>query len=231
MKIAGLQKLTLLDYPKHIACTIFTNGCNFCCPFCQNAPLVLHPHEQPQITELELFDFLKKRRGVLEGVCITGGEPTLQTDLISFIDQIKELGFLVKLDTNGYKPSILKELIDTKKIDYVAMDIKNSKEKYGQTIGLDSFHLNNIEKSVEILLVSDIPYEFRTTVVKEYHTPDDFLSIGKWLQGAKNYYLQAFKDSGDLIKGGLHPLSKEEMLHIKDLLTSYIPQTSLRGID
>lgn len=231
MKISGLQKLTLLDFPSHIACTIFTNTCNFRCPFCHNASLVVHPFKEPFIPESELFSFLKKRVGILEGVCITGGEPTLQPDLISFIDRVKELGYLVKLDTNGYRPDVLQELITTKRVDYIAMDIKNSKEKYAMTIGLDTFSLNNIEKSVELLLKNDIAYEFRTTVVQEYHSLDDFNSIGQWIKGASHYYLQAYMDSKDLIKEGLHARSKDEMLLIKERLIPYIPNTYLRGID
>lgn len=231
MNISGLQKLTLLDYPNHIACTVFTNGCNFRCPFCHNASLVVNPVNDSFISETELFSFLKKRKGILEGVCITGGEPTLQRDLISFIDKIKELGYLVKLDTNGFQPEVLQELIQSKKIDYVAMDIKNSKEKYSKTIGLDTLLLHPIEKSVELLLTNKIPYEFRTTIVKEYHTLDDFTSIGQWLKGATRYYLQEFKDSGELIKKGLHALNKDEMLQIKEILTDFIPNTYLRGMD
>lgn len=231
MNISGLQKLTLLDYPSHIACTIFTNACNFRCPFCHNASLVLHPFKESFIAETDLFSFLKKRVGILEGVCITGGEPTLQPDLISFIDKVKELGYLVKLDTNGYRPDVLQELITTRRVDYIAMDVKNSKEKYAMTIGLDSFLLNNIEKSIELLLSNDITYEFRTTVVQEYHSLDDFISIGQWIKGASHYYLQAYTDSKDLIKEGLHPRSKDEMLLMKERLIPYVPNTYLRGID
>ncbi len=231
MNISGLQKLTLLDYPSHIACTIFTHACNFRCPFCHNASLVIAPFKESFIPESEVFSFLKKRVGILQGVCITGGEPTLQHDLIPFIDKVKDLGYLVKLDTNGYRPDVLQQLITAKMVDYIAMDIKNSKEKYAMTIGLDTFLLNHIEKSVELLLRNDITYEFRTTVVQEYHSLDDFTLIGQWIKGASNYYLQAYKDSKDLIKEGLHPRSKDEMLLIKEHLIPYIPSVSLRGID
>lgn len=231
MKISGLQKLTLLDYPGHIACTIFTHACNFRCPFCHNASLVIDPFQESIIPESELFSFLKKRVGILEGVCITGGEPTLQQNLIPFIDKVKDLGYLVKLDTNGYRPDVLQELITSKMVDYIAMDIKNSKEKYAITIGLDTFLLNHIEKSVDLLLRNDITYEFRTTVVQEYHSLNDFTSIGQWIKGASNYYLQAYKDSKDLIQEGLHPRSKDEMILIKERLIPYIQNTYLRGID
>lgn len=231
MKISGLQKLTLLDYPGHMACTIFTNGCNFRCPFCHNASLVIQPLEEAKIPETEVFSFLNKRRGILQGVCITGGEPTLQEDLISFIEKIKELGYLVKLDTNGSRPEIIQELIHLKKVDYIAMDIKNSREKYKETTGSNLLSLNRIEKSIELLLSNEIPYEFRTTVVKEYHNLDDFISIGNWLKGANSYYLQGFIDSGEVIKDGLHSLSIDEMMHIKELLTDFIPNTYLRGIE
>lgn len=230
MKISGLQKLTLLDYPGHIACTIFTNGCNYRCPFCQNASLVLRPMEQPEITEDELFSFLKKRVGILQGVCITGGEPTLHSDLIRLIQKIKQLGFFVKLDTNGSSPDMLDELITKHLIDYVAMDIKNSKEKYGITVGLQNFDITYIEKSADILMKGSLPYEFRTTLVKEFHNAEDLLSIGRWLSGSEKYFLQSFKDSGDLIQEGLHEHTKQELLHFKELVSPYFKLVELRGV-
>lgn len=231
MQIHGFNKTTLLDYPGHLACTIFLGGCNFRCPFCHNASLVLAPTKQPTIPEEEIFHTLIKRKGILEGVCITGGEPTLYPGLSNFITKIKELGYLVKLDTNGNNPKVLRNLINNHSVDYVAMDIKNSKEKYGLSIGFDTFDTSNISESISLLLSSDIDYEFRTTVVKEHHTAEDFLSIGKWLQGAKAYYLQAYKDSGDIISPGLSSYSKTELNDFRNILLQYIQTVGIRGID
>ena len=230
MGISGLQKLTLLDYPGHIACTIFTSGCNYRCPFCHNASLVLRPQEQVEISETELFDFLQKRIGILQGVCITGGEPTLYQGLPSLLDKIKHLGYLIKLDTNGSAPSILKELIHKKVVDYVAMDIKNSKEKYGITCGIQTYDISPVEESVSFLKEGHIPYEFRTTIVKEFHTKEDFIAIGHWLEGAGRYFLQNFKDSGDLISQGLNEIPKQDLMEFKSLLTPYIKHVEIRGL-
>lgn len=230
MRIAGLQKLTLLDYPGHIGCTIFTSGCNYRCPFCHNASLVIRPQEQPEIAETDFFSFLQKRIGILQGVCVTGGEPTLNQDLPRFLDKIKQLGFLIKLDTNGTAPSMLNDLICNNLIDYVAMDIKNSKEKYATTIGLDNYDITPIDESISILINGCIPYEFRTTIVKEFHTKDDLLSIAHWIKGADKYFLQSFKDSGDLIQQDLNELSKQELIELKNLIIPYITHVELRGI-
>lgn len=229
MKIMGLQKLTLLDFPGKTACTVFTAGCNFRCPFCHNASLVTHIEDAPSLTEEEFFKFLKKRQGILDGVCITGGEPTLQPDLEEFITKIKDLGYEVKLDTNGYNPEILKRLIEKGLLNYVAMDIKNSPSSYGKTVGIESFNLSPIEESIDILKNNDVDYEFRTTVVKELHTPEDIVNIGKWISGAKKYFLQGFVDSGDLIKNGLHGYNKNEMDKLVKLLKKDVPTAALRG--
>ena len=228
MYIKGLQKLTLLDYPDKMACTVFTAGCNFKCPFCHNASLVFN-RDDNRISEQKFFDFLSKRVGVIDGVCITGGEPTLQTDIVQFIKKIKELGFLVKLDTNGYRPDMLKFLVDNKLIDYVAMDIKNCKEKYPLTSGVENIEVSFIEQSVEYLLADNVDYEFRTTVVKEYHTLDDMIKIGEWIKGAKKYYLQAFVDSGDLICDGLSSYDKNDMQNLLNMIKPRIPSTKIRG--
>ena len=228
MYIKGLQKLTLLDYPDKMACTVFTAGCNFKCPFCHNASLVFN-RDDNRISEQEFFDFLSKRVGVIDGVCITGGEPTLQTDIVQFIKKIKEFGFLVKLDTNGYRPDMLKFLVDNKLIDYVAMDIKNCKEKYPLTSGVENIEVSFIEQSVEYLLADNVDYEFRTTVVKEYHTLDDMIKIGEWIKGAKKYYLQAFVDSGDLICDGLSSYDKNDMQNLLNMIKPRIPSTKIRG--
>ena len=210
MLIKGFQKTTLLDYPSKVAATVFTGGCNFRCPFCHNASLVTHIDPENDISEAELLDYLKKRKGILDGICITGGEPTLQSDLADFCKKVKEIGLLIKLDTNGTRPDLLKSLIDGGLIDYVAMDIKNSKEAYALTCGISEFP-QGVEKSVEILMNANIPYEFRTTVVKEFHTKESIEALCKWIKGAKKYYLQSFTDSGDLISDGLSSCTAEEM--------------------
>lgn len=228
MLIKGLQKLTLLDYPGKVACTVFTGGCNFRCPFCHNASLVTHIDSQ-NISEDEFFSFLNKRTGILEGVCISGGEPTLQPDIESFIKKIKNLGYDVKLDTNGYRPDILKNLCENGLIDYVAMDIKNSPKKYPLTTGLDSIDFSKIEESVAFLLNGNIDFEFRTTVIKELHEECDFAQIGKWLKGNEKYFLQSFIDSGDTIRTGLNPHNEEQMCTFLTILKEYIPNVQIRG--
>ncbi len=229
MIIQGLQKLTLLDYPENVACTVFTYGCNFRCPFCHNASLVTKAPDDA-VPEEEIFDFLKTRQGLLDGVCITGGEPLLQKDIDQFISKVRELGFKVKLDTNGSFPEKLKELVNKNLVDYVAMDIKSSLENYGVPIGLSNFDASPIAESVDFLRNCGVDYEFRTTVVEELHSPEDFENIGKWLKGAPKYYLQQFVDSGDIISDGLHPCSKEKMLEYANILSKYIGSVELRGV-
>jgi pyruvate formate lyase activating enzyme len=194
MRIGGLQKVTLIDYPGRIAATIFLIGCNFRCPFCYSRELVL-PEEikkQPRIPEKDFFDFLKERKGLLEGVVICGGEPTINPELPAFCKKIKKLGYLIKLDTNGSDPEMLKKLIDEKLIDYVAMDIKAPKEKYNETAGV-KVDIKKIQKSIDILKNSKIDYEFRTTVVPALHTKEDILKIARWIGSAKKYYFQNFR--------------------------------------
>ena len=227
MKITGLNKLTLLDYPGKMACTVFLAGCNVRCPFCHNASLVLAPSTQPQMEEEEFFAFLDKRKGVLEGVCITGGEPTLRADLCDFIKKIKDKGFCVKLDTNGTNPDVVEKLLPI--VDYFAMDIKNSKDSYAQTVGVSNFDIVSVERSVELLMNSASDYEFRTTVVSELHTLVDFEKIGAWLNGAKAVYLQPFKDSGDLIKSGFTTPSEEFLKKAEQILSKYVNHVSIRG--
>ena len=231
MQIYGLNKTTLLDYPEHVAATVFTGGCNFCCPFCHNGELVMKPQEYPQISQDEVIAFLRKRKGILTGVCITGGEPTLQPDLITFIKHIKDMGYLIKLDTNGYRPEVLHNLLSMNMLDYVAMDIKNSKSRYAQTVGLKTMDIGKIEESIQILLQSDIDYEFRTTVVKQFHTMEDFSNIGIWLSGAKAYFLQAYRDNENVIQKGLSAYEREEMNSFLEVLTPYIRKVELRGIE
>lgn len=230
MKFNGFQKLTLLDYPGKVACTLFTAGCNLRCPFCHNASLVTHIDNVVSYDEGEILDFLGKRQGILEGVCITGGEPLMQSGIIDFIKKVKELGYSVKLDTNGTFPEKLSMLAESKLIDYVAMDIKNCKEKYALTSGITDLNIGNIEKSVEFLLSGKIGYEFRTTVVTEFHTPQDIGEIAKWIKGADKYYLQNFVDSGDLIEDGLCAVSPEIMQNMRAIASEFIPNTQIRGV-
>ncbi len=226
MRISGIQKLTLLDYPGKTACIIFCYGCNFICPFCHNALLVTEKAEA-FISEEEIFTFLKKRQGVLEGVCVTGGEPTLQSGLKEFLRKIKDLGYSVKLDTNGYKPDILKEIIDEGLCDYVAMDIKNTTEKYALTVGRE-IDISKISESIALLKEGRVPCEFRTTVVKELHTKEDIKEIAELLEGDIPWYLQQFKDSGQLIGEGLSAYTKEEMTELTETAKELLEHTYLR---
>ncbi len=231
MNIQGLQKLTLLDYPGKVACTIFFAGCNFRCPFCHNAALVTHIDPEENIPREEVLAFLRKRAGILDGVCITGGEPLLAPDLEAFIRAIKALGYEVKLDTNGSNAEKLKHLVKAGIIDYVAMDIKNSPEKYGMTIGIEGYEMSNVMQSAAFLMEGHVPYEFRTTVVREFHKREDFEAIGQWLEGADRYYLQSFVDSGDLIQPGLRGYTKEIMEQALGIVRQYIPASDLRGME
>jgi pyruvate formate lyase activating enzyme len=229
MNIQGFNKLTLLDYPGLTACTVFTGGCDLRCPFCHNASLV-NINDDTTVSEEEFFSFLKKRVNILDGVCITGGEPLLQKDIYSFISNIKALGFAVKLDTNGAYPEKLSELINAGIIDYVAMDIKNSKEKYAQTVGVSNLDITPYEKSVEILKNSGIDYEFRTTIVKELHDLSDIQKIGEWIKGAKKYFLQSFVDSGNTIKTGYSAHDKNTLEAFKQAVLEHISRVEIRGI-
>ncbi|WP_373486269.1 anaerobic ribonucleoside-triphosphate reductase activating protein [Acetobacterium malicum] len=230
MKIGGIQRLSLLDYPDKTCCTIFTVGCNYRCPFCHNASIICNSVPENGILQEEVIEFLKRRKSLLDGVCITGGEPLLQDQLESFIREIKSLGFLVKLDTNGSLPKKLKQLIETGLVDYVAMDIKNSPDSYGQTIGINNYNLDPIKESVDLLLSNIVPYEFRTTVVRQLHTSKDMLAIAQWIKRAEHYYLQNFVDSGDVLESGLSGFSREEMQDFQELIRPIIPSVELRGI-
>lgn len=227
MLIQGLQKLTLLDYPGRLAATVFLGGCNFRCPFCHNASLVVRPSEY-SISEEEFFSFLESRKGRLEAVCVSGGEPTLRPELPSFINRIKSMGFLVKLDTNGTSPALIRSLVEEGLVDYVAMDIKNSREGYCRTAGV-SVDMAAVEESVALLLSGIVDYEFRTTVVKGYHTNEDFASIGRWIRGAKAYFIQSFKDSGDVIEKGLEKPEEMALLGFLEAVKPYVPNAQIRG--
>ena len=230
MNIGGLQKLTLLDYPEHTACTVFLNGCNFRCPFCYNSSLLSLKQESNQIPEEEFFSFLATRKNKLDGVAISGGEPLLQKDIISFIQKIKKMGFLVKLDTNGSFPELLQYLIHHHLVDYVAMDIKNSFEKYNMTAQC-LCDLEKIKKSIHLLLENKVDYEFRTTIVKEFHEITDFDHIGKMIYGAKRYYLQCFQNKESVLTPSLHALEKEDLIKCLKVVQKYIPQVQLRGMN
>ncbi len=230
MQIHGLNKTTLLDYPEHVAATIFVGGCNFRCPFCHNGELAWMPSQQPVIAEEEVFDFLKKRKGILEGVCITGGEPTLQPDLEPFINEIRGMGYLVKLDTNGYRPEVLWHLLEEGLLDYVAMDIKSSQKEYSKVAGIN-LELSRIEESVAILKSSSIPYEFRTTLVKGLHTEPDIEEIGRWLQGCNAYYLQAYQYKENELTDRYEAFDLNSMEKFRQLARYYIDKVELRGVE
>lgn len=230
LKIFGIQKLTLLDYPGRLASTIFTGGCNFRCPFCQNSDLVFLPENTVEISSKETLQFLEKRKGVVDGVCVSGGEPLLHNGLESYLRKLKDIGYSVKLDTNGSFPDKLKYLVNEGLIDYVAMDIKNCKERYAETIDVPQFDLQPIIESVEFLKTRVVPYEFRTTIVEEFHTLQDIQKIGEWLQGCDAYYLQGFVDSERVIQKGLHAYPKETMEAFKTALKSYIDKVEIRGL-
>ncbi|MBP5248047.1 MAG: anaerobic ribonucleoside-triphosphate reductase activating protein [Fibrobacter sp.] len=227
-----MQRLTLLDYPGKLACAVFTRGCNLRCPFCHNASLVLpHQFQTPEISLEDFFQFLSKRQGILDGICISGGEALLQPGIEDFIRRIRDMGFLVKLDTNGAFPERLRKLSEEGCLDYVAMDIKNSLEKYGQTVGISNFSTSAIEESVDFLLSGTQPFEFRTTVISEFHNAETFFQIGEWIRGDEHYYLQQFVDSGNLVgKFHLHPVDARGMSLFKEIVSAYVPNVELRGI-
>lgn len=229
MKIEALQKLTLLDYPGKMAATVFTYGCNLRCPFCHNALLVTE-ESYGGIEADEVLSFLSKRKGMLEGVCVTGGEPLLQPDIEDFLKAIKDMGFSVKLDTNGTFPKKLKDVIRKGLVDYVAMDIKNCQDKYALTSGKTCMDLSAIDESISFLLSGEVEAEFRTTVVKNFHTEEDLLKITDWISGADRYFLQQFVDSGNLIDQNLEGYSDAELTAIYKQIKRKLPVTKLRGI-
>lgn len=230
MKIYGLQKMTLLDFPGRVACTVFLGGCDFRCPFCHNYELV-DGSAAPLMEEDALFAFLEKRRGLLDGVAITGGEPCLHPGLPELMRRIKAMGYAVKLDTNGAHPERLKVILDQGLADYVAMDIKNSPEKYAMTVGLETIDLSPVRESVSLLKSCGIDYEFRTTVVDELHEVEDFESIGPWIAGAKKYFLQCFTDRDSVPYGNLHAPSREKLQRCAEAAKPFVAEICLRGTD
>ena len=229
MKIYGLEKLSLVDYEGKIAATLFTAGCNFRCPFCHNSTLATGERLGDEIQESEIFGYLNKRKGILNAVCITGGEPTLNKDLPLFIARIKKQGLCVKLDTNGTNPDMLEALVENKLVDYVAMDIKSGKLGYPLTTGIENIDLTSIQKSIDYLMKDKVDYEFRTTLVDELHSEEDVEEMAKWLAGAKKLYLQKFKDSGDCIAEELHEVPLKTAEKYREILSKTIEKVELRN--
>lgn len=230
MDFSGWEKLSLVDFDHCLTTTLFVAGCPFRCPFCHNGELVLHPTSAPKIPWLQILDYLKKRQGVLEAVCISGGEPTLLPDLEDKLRQIKALGYVVKLDSNGWKPDLLEKLIQEKLVDYIAMDIKNSPVNYPKTAGT-SIDLLSIDRSIKLLQNSGIGYEFRTTIMEEFHDEEAMKAMGQWIHGAKRYYLQKYEDRAGCLKHGFHPISKEKAEKFVSILRDDVEEVSLRGYE
>lgn len=230
MNIQGLQKMTLLDFPGKVACTVFLGGCDLRCPFCHNSDLI-DGGAPSLMDDTELLKFLEKRKGLLDGVAFTGGEPLLRRELKELIVKIRALGFAVKLDTNGAHPAQLRELLEEKLVDYVAMDIKNSPERYGETVGVARIDLAPFRESARLLMDSGVPYEFRTTVVAELHDDRSFEAIAQWLAGAERFFLQRFTDRDSVLFSGLHAPEKADMERFAGILRKKMPCVELRGVD
>lgn len=231
MYLCGLQKLAMVDYPGKLAATVFTGGCNLRCPFCHNALLVTRLDETPELGEEAVLSFLATRTKLLDGVVLSGGEPLLQPDAADFLRKIRQMGFAVKLDTNGFFPDQLSAILEEGLVDYVAMDIKNAPEKYPITCGIPGLDTAPVAESVKLLRQSGVDFEFRTTLVREFHTPEDLLAIGRWLEGSPRYFLQAFVDSGNLVGSGCSPFTPQEMRDFTLLLRPFFREVSLRGVD
>ena len=229
MNVQGYQKMTLLDFPGKVACTVFTGGCNLRCPFCHNADLVRHPVAGANM-EAEVLEFLARRRGLIDGVCITGGEPLLQPDLLSFVQRIKEMGYLVKLDTNGMLPKRLAEVLCSGLLDYVAMDVKSSPRGYARAVGCD-VDIAAFEESIRLIQESGIAHEFRTTAVKGIHTVEDFSEIGRWIGRDELYFIQGFRDSGNLLSDGCQAFSGAETEALLAAAKQHLPRATVRGSD
>ena len=223
--------MSMVDYDGKVSATVFTGSCNFRCEFCHNSPLVLDYRSLPTIPEKEVLEYLEKRKNLLDGVCVSGGEPTLDKDLTSFIEKVKKLGYAVKLDTNGTNPELVKILNENGLVDYFAMDIKNDIDNYAKIIGFDSYDTKRVEKSVDFFLNGKANYEFRTTLIKEFHSKDNVIKIGTWIKGANKYFLQKFKDSGSCIQSHLSPVENQLALEFKDILKENIKNVALRGYD
>lgn len=229
MVICGYEKFSMVDYDEKIACTVFTGGCNFRCPFCHNAPLVVGNVAKERMDEQEVLDYLCKRKGLVDAVCVSGGEPTLQPDLQDFVKRVRDMGYLVKLDTNGTRPDVVKELLDKGLLDYVAMDVKNSPEKYAQTVGLDSVDISSISKSIELIKTSGVAHEFRTTLIKEFHSASDIEKIADWISGADAYFMQKYKDNEGCISHGFTAFDKSELEPFVSIMSNKVKKTGTRG--
>lgn len=229
MILCGYEKFSMVDFDGKIACTVFTGGCNFRCPFCHNAPLVVGNLKSQQIDESEVFDYLQKRKGLVDAVCVTGGEPTLQPDLCDFLAKVRSMGYATKLDTNGLRPDVLKAVLDDKLVDYVAMDVKNSPEKYAHTVGVQNVDMSKILNSIQLLKDSGIDFEFRTTLIKEFHTSDDVQKIAYLVSGAPRYFLQKYNDNDGCIAHGYTPVPKAEAESYKAFFADKVGIVSLRG--
>lgn len=227
MKILGFDKLSLVDYPGLTCAIIFVGGCNFKCPFCHNAGLVYS--EEIEISQEEIFAYLNKRKGLIDAVCISGGEPTLYKDLPNLIKRVRDLGYKVKLDTNGTNPEMLQSLIDNRMLDYVAMDIKNSIKCYPQTSGCSSEMLKKVKASIEILKGNVVPYEFRTTLVKEFHDANSIKEMGELVNGCEKLYLQKFVENENCIQKGLNEVDIKQAEEFIGILTKYVSNVKLRG--
>ena len=230
MKIHGLQKMTLLDFPGHVACTVFLGGCDFRCPYCHNYELA-DGTADPVMDDTELLSFLSKRTGLLDGVAITGGEPCLHKDLPELLRKIREMGFSVKLDINGYHPQLLESILKEGLADYVAMDIKNSPAKYAITAGVDQIRMDTFKESIALIMNEARDYEFRTTVVREFHEESDFDEIGRLISGARRYFLQSFTDRDTVPYGNLSAPAKEDLEKYAEIVRKYVPHVTIRGVD
>lgn len=229
MRICGLQKMSMVDYPGKLAATVFTGGCNLRCPFCHNAGLVTHLEDTPRLEYGEVTKFLRSRKGLLDAVVLSGGEPLLQPGAAEFLAEVRDMGYLVKLDTNGCYPQVLKSILDRGIVDYVAMDIKNCPERYAETVGIPGFDPAPILESFHILMESGVDFELRTTVSREFHSPAEIAAIGAWLGPVKRYYLQNFEDSGDVIGQGLHGFTEEEMENLARPARLWAETVGIRG--
>ena len=230
MYLCGLQKLSMVDYPGKLAATVFTGGCNLRCPFCHNALLVTRLAESPSLSEEDILSFLDSRKNLLDGMVLSGGEPLMQPGCTDFLQKVRDLGLSIKVDTNGCYPEVLRDILNRGLVDYVAMDIKNRREKYAETVGIPSFDLAPIEESIQILKTTGVDYEFRTTVVQELHTADDIRAIAQWVQGAPTYALQKFVDSGNLISTGLHSPESLALEGFARTAAPFFKQVLVRGV-
>lgn len=229
MEIFGLEKLSLVDFDGLVASTVFTGTCNFRCGFCHNALLVLDSKNLPIVPEEDVLEYLNSKKKILDGVCVSGGEPTLQKDLPLFLEKLRKTGLKIKLDTNGTNPQIVKTLVENNLVDYFAVDVKNDRDNYAKIIGFDKYDTSCVEKTVEYLITNDLDYEFRTTLIDEYHKEDNVKKIGEWIKGAKKYFMQKFKPGDNCISGGLTEVKEEKAKEYLNIVSPFVKKASLRG--